>query len=111
MLIDHFAPYWFSKEKPSDALPVCDRAMQEDCPNAIRWENPLRILSHGFEWISRSQNNWPYSRPKVQLNAGLLLTQAKRYAEKMDVLFEDAYPNWMLEGMRRMVDELNAPRF
>ena len=108
MLIDQFAPYWFSDEKPLDAFPVCDQAIREDCPNVIRWENPLTILSHSFDWTSQPENEWPYSRPKVQLNANLLATQAKRYAEKMDVLFEDAYPNWMLEGMRRMVDGLNA---
>ena len=36
-LLDHFSPYWFSASKVRAPLPVCDRALREDCPFPIEW--------------------------------------------------------------------------
>ena len=35
-VFDHLGKYWFSKNKPMDRLPICDRAIREDCPHPIR---------------------------------------------------------------------------
>ena len=40
-VLDHFAKYWFSRNKPQQRLPVCDRAIREDCPFPIEWMGTL----------------------------------------------------------------------
>ena len=107
-LLDHFAPYWFSDNKANFSIPVCDRAIREDCPHPIKWPGLLTLFRRSGDWIRRQQK-WPYSVPQSRLDFDGLMTRAACHAERVGVAFERAYPEWMCCGLKRLVQALNAP--
>lgn len=108
-LIDHVAPYWFRPGSRAQAvLPICDRAMREDCPSPIRWPSSLRIFKNSNEWIRRHRKEWPYPIPKCRLDYDHLIARAGRYAENESVSFEQTYPTWMRRNLRQLVRDLQA---
>jgi len=109
LLLDHFAPYWFSKNKPSGAFPIDDQAIRRDCPQPIRWPNLLGKMVRSWDWINQPNNCWQYPLPKTRLEPNLMEDQAGAYANQMNVSFEAVYPDWMLQGMRQLVSALNHP--
>ena len=108
-LLDHFAAYWFSHGKTHGALPVCDRAMREDCPHPIEWPGLLTKYIRSRDWVWCHRQQWPYPIPESRLDFDCLIAQAERYAERMDVPFERAYPEWMRRGLQHLVQALQAP--
>ena len=108
-LLDHFAPYWFSKEKFGRRFPISDRAIWEDCPDPIRW--PALFIRHArsYAWIRRNQVGWPYPVPQGRLDFDGLVGRAETYAERTGVPFEATYPEWMLAGLKHLVDALKSP--
>ena len=108
-VLDHFASYWFSENKPTEEFPVSDRAIRHDCPQPICWPNLLGNMIHSWDWINQQQHRWPYALPRTRLEPNLLEDQAGSYANEMKVRFEDVYPDWMLQGMRQLVTALNSP--
>lgn len=109
-LLDHVAPYWFGGRDTRGALPVCDRAMREDCPFAIEWPGLLTMLARVSEWVGQRRDRWPYPAAESRLDFDCLVSQAGRYAERAGVAFEQAYPAWMRQGLERLVEGLSAPR-
>ena len=109
VLLDHFAPYWFSANKVHSTLPICDRAVREDCPHSIQWPGLLTKYVRCGDWIRSHRQQWPYSMLESRLDFDCLIAQAECYAERKNVPFERAYPEWMLGGMQRLVQALNAP--
>ena len=108
-LLDHVAPYWFGDRAARGALPVCDRAMREDCPLAIEWPGLLTMLARLSEWVGRRRDRWPYPAAEGRLDFDRLMAQARRHAERAGVPFEQAYPAWMRRGLERLVACLKAP--
>ena len=108
-LVDHFAPYWFCDDKADTHLPVCDRAMREDCPHPVKWPALLIRHARSHEWIRRPRSEWPYPLPRSHLDFERLIAQAEGCAERMSVPFEVAHPPWMRTGLRLLVEALNAP--
>ena len=108
-LLDHFASYWFSAHTAGAALPVCDRALREDCPHPIKWPGLLTKYTRFNDWVQRHRQQWPYVVQHGCVDADCLLARAKYYAERMRVPFERAYPEWMRRSLRRLVQALNAP--
>lgn len=108
-LLDHVAPYWFGNRVARNALPVCDRAMREDCPLAIEWPGLLTMLARLSEWVGRRRDRWPYPAAESRLDFERLISQARRYADGAGVSFGQAYPAWMRRGLERLVEGLRAP--
>ena len=108
-LLDHVAPYWFGDRATRGALPVCDRAMREDCPLAIEWPGLLTMLARLSEWVGRRRDRWPYPAAEGRLDFDCLISQARRHAERAGVAFGQAYPAWMRRGLERLVACLQAP--
>lgn len=108
-LLDHVAPYWFGDGATRGALPVCDRAIREDCPLAIEWPGLLTMLARMSEWVGRRRDRWPYPAAEGRLDFDCLISQARRHAERAGVAFEQAYPAWMRRGLERLVECLKAP--
>lgn len=108
-LLDHVAPYWFGDRATRGALPVCDRAMREDCPLAIEWPGLLAMLARLSEWVGRRRDRWPYPAAEGRLDFDCLISQARRHAKRADVDFGQAYPAWMRRGLERLVESLRAP--
>ena len=108
-LLDHVASYWFGDRAAHGALPVCDRAMREDCPLAIEWPGLLTMLARLSEWVGRRRDRWPYPAAEGRLDFERLISQARRHAERSGVAFEQAYPAWMRRGLERLVESLGAP--
>ena len=94
-LIDQFAPYWFSKNKCSSVLPVCDLALREDGPPEVRWPGPMTMYRCHYEWSLKNKKMWPYSLHKSHLDFDKLIEHAQGYAQKTGVSFEEACPGWM----------------
>ena len=107
-LLDHFAPYWFGERDIGGALPVCDRAIREDCPLPIRWPGSMTLFRRSNDWIERQQK-WPYPLPKSRLDFDSLISQAKRHARRAGVPFKQTYPQWMRCNLQRLVQAINAP--
>ena len=109
VLLDHFAPYWFSEDKVGSTLPISDRAIRQDCPRPIKWPALVIRHAHSYEWIKQNQEEWPHSVPQARLDLGGLISQAERYAERSGVSFERTYPAWMLEGLAQLIEALKSP--
>ena len=108
-VLDHFAPYWFSSDKPQSRLPVCDRALREDCPFPIEWPGTLTKLRRFHGWVERHRQEWPYAVRRSRLDFGSLMARAERFAADADVSFESAFPGWMRRSLERLVSSLRAP--
>ena len=108
-MLDHFAPYWFRDDKRYQTLPISDRAIREDCPNPVEWPGPLTRYARYSSWVNNHQDEWPHPLPGRQLSLDNLLNQARRYADNNGVSFDAIYPEWMLEGLTRLVDAFNSP--
>ena len=108
-VFDHLGRYWFSKNKPTDRLPICDRAIREDCPQPIEWPGTWVKLRRSKEWIMAHREEWPYPIARSRLDADRLLGRGERYARDRGVSFDDACPSWMREALRRLVGAMSAP--
>ncbi len=108
VLIDHFAPYWFSEDKTRRTALVCDRAIQEDCPRPIKWPALLIRHARSYDWIRRHREEWPYPVPQGRLDFDGLISQAERFAERMGAPFEPTYPSWMRAGLEQLVEALKS---
>ena len=107
--LDHFAKYWFSKNKPKDRLPICDRAFREDCPRPVEWLGTLTRLRRFNQWTEDQREEWPYSVPRSRLDFDCLIARAKCYAEEQEVSFDSAYPAWIRQNLQQLVRALKSP--
>ena len=108
-VLDHFGKYWFSKNKPMDRLPICDRAIREDCPHPIEWLGTWAKLRRSKEWIMAHREEWPYPIAQSRLDFDCLIARAERYVEDESVPFDLAYPVWMRQSLRQLVGAMKAP--
>ena len=102
-ILDHFGKYWFSKEKPDDRLPICDRAFREDCPHPIKWAGVLTKLRRSYKLGQENQHHWPYPASHGQLDYDRLIARAEHYAKDYNVSSEQTYPTWMRKNLRKLV--------
>ena len=109
VLVDHFAPYWFSGDKTGRALQISDRAIRQDCPRPVKWPALLIRHARSHDWVRRHREDWPYPIPHGRLDFDRLIGQARAYAERFGVPFERTYPAWMRAGLERLVDALQSP--
>ncbi len=109
VLIDHFAPYWFSEDKARRTAMVCDRAIRADCPHPIKWPALLIRHARSYDWVRRHREGWPYPIPQGNLDFDGLIAQAERFAQRMGVPFEPTYPSWMRAGLQQLVEALKSP--
>ena len=108
-LIDPFAKYWIGTPRTEDAVPICDRAIREDCPHPIIWPGMMTLYARAERWVRRRRQQWPYPLAQHRLDFDHLLAQAERYAEREGVPFEVACPEWMRAGLRQLVQAMAAP--
>ena len=108
-LFEKFAPYWFSPTKPLTKLPVSDRALREDCPFAIEWPGILTMFRRTNEWIREHREQWPFALPQPRIDYDRLMARAERYAERFGAPFGETCPDWMRDGLARLVQALQAP--
>ncbi len=108
-VLDHFRKYWFSRNKPQHRLPICDRAIREDCPLPIDWTSTLTKLRRSRQWVERHRPEWPYAVPRSHLDFDGLMARARHYANELGVAFDSAYPGWLLQALRRLVGALKMP--
>ena len=108
-IVDHFAPYWFGKRRPEHSQPVCDRAIREDCPYPIEWPALLICHARSHHWVTSQGDAWPYPVPQARLDFDRLIAHAEGCAERAGVPFDQTCPAWMREGLRHLVQALNAP--
>ena len=108
-VFDHLGKYWLSKNKPMNRLPICDRAIREDCPHPIKWPGTLTKLRRSHQWIRSHGEEWPYTVTQSHLDFDCLIAQAGRYAEDEGVPVDLAYPAWMRQALRQLVGAMKAP--
>ncbi len=109
VLLDHFAPYWFGENRDRRRLPISDRAIREDCPDVISWPGLLIRHARSYDWINRHRPGWPCPILHGRLDLDGLMGQAEKYAGRMGVSFEQAYPEWLLAGLRQLLEALELP--
>ena len=102
-VLDHFGKYWFSKEKPENRLPICDRAFREDCPRPIEWAGVLTKLRHSYKRDQDDRKDWPYPVSRGRLDFDGLISRAKHYAEECNVSFAETYPTWMRQNLQQLI--------
>ena len=108
-VLDHFSRYWFSRNKPQHRLPICDRAIREDCPLPIEWTGTLTKLRKSHLWVERHRGEWPYVVPQSHLDFDGLMARARHYANELGVAFDSAYPGWLRQALQRLVGALKIP--
>ena len=108
-LFDHFARYWLRGSDSATSLPIGDRAIREDFPGTIEWPGPLTRYVRYNRWIAEHREEWPHPVPRRRLSFEQLLRQAKRYAGDHGLSFDSTYPDWLLEGLTRLIDALKSP--
>ena len=107
-LLDHFGKYWFSKEKPDDRMPICDRAFREDCPHPIKWAGVLTKLRRSYQLGRVDNQHWPYPESQGSLDFDRLISRAERYAEDYSVSAEQTYPAWMRRNLQQLVQAFQS---
>ncbi|MXX96458.1 MAG: NAD-dependent epimerase/dehydratase family protein [Rhodothermaceae bacterium] len=108
-LIDHGAPYWFSGDATAPSHRVCSRALQADCLDPIPWPSAYTMLRRSLDWLRAHREKWPYRIPESRLDYDQLVRRAESFAREYDVPFGVAFPAWKLEGLRQLVQAVNAP--
>ena len=108
-LIDHGAPYWFGGSATAPSLRVCNRAVQADCPDPIEWPSAYTMLRRAGEWLRAHRKRWPYRIPESRLDYDSLVRRAESCAREYEVPFDVAFPDWKLEGLRRLVQAVTDP--
>ena len=103
MLLDHIEPFWFRNPRERDSVPVDDQAIRTDCPIPIHWTNAVSLAIRTWKWTEQPRVSWPYASPKVELDYERLIENAASLAQSNEVPFNDVYPDWMLEGMKQLV--------
>ena len=109
-IVDHFGPYWFGDRKSEHAQPVCDHAIREDCPYPIEWPAALIRHARSHDRARDQGDDWPFPVPRARLDFDRLIARCEGYAERMEVLFEQAYPAWMRAGLQRLLDGAERAR-
>ncbi len=61
------------------------------------------------EWIREHREQWPFSLPQSRIDYDRLLTRARHYAERFGAPFAETYPEWIRDGLARLVEALQAP--
>ncbi len=107
-VLDHFAKYWFSQDKPKDRFPISDRALREDCPHPIKWPGVLTKLRHSYQWVMDHPWQWPHPMTQSRLDFDGLISRAERYAEDNGVSFDQAYPPWMRRNLEQLVQSVKT---
>ena len=107
-VLDHFAKYWFSKDKPKDRFPISDRALREDCPHPINWPGVFTKLRHSYRWVMDHPWQWPHPISYGRLDFNCLLTRAERYAEDHGVSFDQVYPTWLRRNLEQLIRVVSA---
>ena len=107
-LLDHFGKYWFSKEKPDDRMPICDRAFREDCPHPIKWAGVLTKLRRSYQLGRVDNQHWPYPESQGSLDFDRLIARAEHYAEDYNVSAEQTYPAWMRRNLQQLVQAFQS---
>ena len=107
-VLDHFAKYWFSQDKPEDRFPISDRALREDCPHPIKWPGVLTKLRHSYQWVMDHPWQWPHPLTQSRFDFDGLISQAERYAEDNGVSFDQAYPPWMRRNLEQLVQSIKT---
>lgn len=110
LLLDQFAPYWFKDVEPNETVRIENQAIRNDCPFRIKWSSPLSTLIHSWRWMARTENRWPYPQPKFRISDEHLVDEAKSKFDLMETDFDDAFPHWMLEGLRQYVKSLDLQK-
>ena len=108
-LFEKFAPYWFSPSKALTDLPVSVRALREDCPFPIEWPGILTMFRRTNDWIRGHRDQWPFELPQPRIDYDRLMTRAEHYAERFGAPFAETYPEWLRDGLARLVEALQAP--
>jgi hypothetical protein len=109
VLVDHFAPYWFSDDRAGRTRPISDRAIREDCTHPIKWPALLIRHARSNDWVRRHREVWPYPISSGRLDFDRLIGQARGYAERFGVPFEQIFPAWMRAGLEQLVGALQSP--
>ena len=107
-VFDHLGKYWISKNKPMDRLPICDRAMREDCPHPIEWPGMWTKLRRSKEWIMAHRKEWPYPIATSRLDFDCLISRAEHYTQDRGVSFDSTYPVWMRQSLQQLVGAMKA---
>ena len=107
-VLDHFGEYWFSKDRREDRLPVCDRAIREDCPYPIKWPPALTRLRRCYQWVTDHRSQWPHPVSSGRLDFDGLMARAAHYADSHGVSFEEAYPAWIGRNLEQLVRALQV---
>ncbi|MCE2514239.1 MAG: hypothetical protein J4F37_04370 [Acidobacteria bacterium] len=108
-MFDHLGKYWFSKNKPKDRLPICDRAIREDNSRPIEWLGMLTKLRRSGQWVKDHREEWPYQVPHTRLDFACLTARAERYAKDEGVPLDSVCLEWMRQGLQQLVGALNSP--
>ena len=108
-LIDNFGKYWFSQHEPRNSRPISDTAVRVDCPVPLQWPGLLTLLRRTEDWIANHQDEWPHAFPQSHLDFDSLVARGERYAERQGVASDEAHPEWMQTGLRKLVEALQAP--
>ena len=107
-VLDHFAKYWFSRDKPQGRFPISDCALREDCPHPIKWAGVLTKLRRSYKRGQDFRRHWPFPVSHASLDFDCLIARAERYAENDGVSFEEAYPTWMRQNLQQLVQAFQA---
>lgn len=112
-LVDHFAELWFPSDgraAPTQDRPVATGTVIADLGGCVpEWPGLITTTAQSLGWISRHAADWPYKRPRVSLDAPSLHRQARSFAARLGVDFDDAYPPELLEGLDRLVAAVRTP--
>ena len=108
-LIDHGAPYWFSGDATAPSHRVCSHALRADCVDPIPWPSAYTMLRRSLDWLRAHRERWPYRIPESRLDYNHLVRRAESFAHDYDIPFDVAFPAWKLEGLKHLVQAVNAP--
>lgn len=110
LLLDLFSSYWFDFKKRAAAPLIDTSTLQEDSDMNTEDIDALGTLESGLKWTNANKEIWPFPTALgYDLTLDKVLQPAKELCEMYDVPFDAAVPTHVVDAIKKILSETNAP--
>jgi hypothetical protein len=114
VLMDLFYPYWYEgAETRAEVAPIDVSTLTEDCHGQLPAEvDALQMFEASIRWVQDHPVQWPFPSNhglgyKVTMES--IMAPAYELCKKYGIPLCEAIPDYTIEGIKRICDEMRLP--